>query len=264
MKTYSIIQDFFNYLDEYFKGQIPNLIYFAIGLGLGIILFGLTLLLALIISKIKQKISNKKQRKQLTINYEYKQIVSVHKDSFINYYKDLELKDKLKGILKTIITMMEDISSLYYKDSKNPMFEISIEQLIDFLSYFVKRIELIIDNLLQGKLKIINRLTNENIKNIKLSKAFELIESRKSVDNKPKKNNIFKKFFTNVAKKTVFKISNDIIDYEFERLIDDLGEDINKLYSKQELNFTDITRKEKRRLKKNARNYIEGVGDHNA
>ena len=35
--------------------------------------------------------------------------------------------------------------------------------------------------------------------------------------------------------------------YEFERLIVDLGEDINKLYSKQELNFTDITRKEKRR-----------------
>ena len=88
-------------------------------------------------------------------------------------------------------------SSLYYKDSKNPMFEISIEQLIDFLSYFIKRIELIIDNLLQGKLKIVNRLTNENIKNIKLSKAVELIESRKSIDNKPKKNNIFKNFFTN-------------------------------------------------------------------
>ena len=82
--------------------------------------------------------------------------------------------------------------------------------------------------------------------------------------NWAKVDNIFKKFFTNVAKKTVFKFSNDIIDYEFERLIDDLGEDINKLYSKQELNFTDITRKEKRRLKKNARNYIEGVGDLDA
>ena len=261
MKTNTIIQDFFNFLNEYFKGQIPNLIYFLIGLLIGIILFVLTLLLALIISKIKHKISNNKQRKQLSINNEYKQIISIHKDSYINYYKDLDLKEKLKGILKTLLTMMEDISSLYYKDSNNPMFEVSIEQLVDFLSYFVKRIELIIDNLLQGKLKIINKLTNENIKNIKISKAFELIENKK-VDNKKAKNkNIFKKLFNKVAKKTVYKISNDIIDYEFERLIVDLGEDINKLYSKQELNFTDITRKEKRRLKKN---FIEGVGDQDA
>ena len=33
--------------------------------------------------------------------------------------------------------------------------------------------------------------------------------------------------------------------------------------SKQELNFTDITRKEKRRLKKNKKNLIESAGDYN-
>lgn len=257
---YSIIQDFINFLNDTFKGQIPNLIYFVIGIILGIIIFIIILIIVLLISKIRTKRLNKIKKKEVKINQEYKTIIEIKKDLFNEVYKDKELNEKLNGIIKITLSLLEEIATLYYPSSNDPMFEISLEQLVDFLSYLTKRIELIIDNLLEGKLKVLNSLTNNNIKNIKLSKVFELIKSNNNDNKKVGLVSKIKKSFGKIGKKYFLKYSNNLINYEFEHLIIDLGEDINKLYSKQELNFTDITRKERKRLSKLRK---KSVGDLN-
>ena len=67
-----------------------------------------------------------------------------------------------------MISMMESISNLYYPNSKDPIFELSIEQLIDFLSYFSVRLEDFIDSLLDNRLYLVNVMSKYSIKDKKI------------------------------------------------------------------------------------------------
>ena len=154
--------------------------------------------------------------------------------------------------------MMEEISSLYYPDSEDPMFEISINQLVDFLSYMTFRINFLIDELLNGKLSFIDSFTKHNSKNIKLSVVLDLADKGKKLMNikkdKPKKegiiSNLFGKIF-NKGKNLIINYTQNATNDEIVNIIPLLGEDINKLYSKQELVFNDIAKKELKALKRN-------------
>ncbi len=249
----SIFSDFFDYLNNKFSGQVPNLIYFAIGAAIGIFLFFIILLIIYLLAKPKQKIKEKIIQKNIVIHEEYKNVILANIDIYKNVYQQAEIKNKIEGLGKIILNMMESISSLYYPESSDPMFEISLEQLVDFLSYSVSRINFIIDKLLQERLQIVDVLTNHSLKDKKISFVFEMIDKKKNVEleEKPKKIGLFGKIkskFIHAGKKVATKIGGNIMNVEFEEIIQTFGEDINKLYSKQELVFTDLTKKEKKLL----------------
>ena len=140
----------------------------------------------------------------------------------------------MSGIGKILLNMTESIASIYYPDSNDPIFEISIDQLVDFLSYFTDRVNGVIDNLLNNEFRLINKFSKTSIKDKKISFVIEMLE--KSKEEKEEKQSLVSKVkggVINIGKKVVFKATEGIINKEFLSIIDTLGEDINKLYSKQ-------------------------------
>lgn len=263
--TYSFIDNFIEYLNNNFNGQIPNLIFFSLGILIGIILFIIAILILFIITKANKK--SKKSKKEIFINEEYKSVILANIDIYTNIYLDAPLMDKLKGIGKISINMLESISALYYPNSDDSMFEISIEQLVDFLSYFSLRLNYIIDKLLQEKLQVVDFLTNYKIKDKKLSFVIEMIEKNKNKKELENKNGIFnsiKNKIINSGKKIAFKVTENIINDEIINLLISFGEDINKLYSKQELTFTDLTKKQLKEINKLNKKAKRKQGDLNA
>ena len=232
---FSIYED----LSNKFNGQIPNLIYFAIGIGLGIILFFITFLVVFLISKSKPKHTEKID--EVTIKPEYKTIIQTKIDGFENVYKDKQISEKLTGIYNMTFSMMQEIAALYYPKSDDPVFEVSIERLVDFLSYFMQRIDLIIDDLFVDKLSIVESLGKFKIKDAKLSKVMELLNKNKTEEpiKKGLASKIKEKIFSGV-KKVGLGVASNVLNYSFINVIDDLGEDINKLYSNQKLILKEV------------------------
>jgi len=231
----SIVSELLDYLNNKFQGDIPNIIFFAIGIAIGIFLFFIISLIILLIYKIRSKRKTKIVT-PLEVSVEYKAVINANKDIYINVYKDASIGEKISGIGKILLNMMESISSLYFPDSNDPIFEISVDQLVDFIGYFTNRINEIIDNLLQNKFKLVNVITKNTIKDKKISLVMELID--KSKEEKKEKNTLLSKVkdsVLNVGKKIAFKWTESVINSEFLAIIDTLGEDINKLYSKQDL-----------------------------
>ena len=251
MENQSIINDIINFLNDRFNDNIPNIIFFIIGMFIGIVIFIIVILIISLIYKLKNKYY-KKKIKPLKIDLNYKNIIKDNKLIYINKYKNLQIKEKLTGIGNIMLNMMEDISSLYYPNSKDPIFELSIDQLVDFLSYFSIRLEDFIDNLLDNRLHFVNVITKYSIKDKKLSFVIELI-NKNNKENATKKISKLKTKFNNFTKNVAFKYGNAIIDKEFISIIDSIGEDINNLYSKNQLNFNT---KNKRKLK------LERKGDN--
>ena len=260
MKMFSLLED----LSNKFNGQIPNLIYFAIGIGLGIILFLITSLIVFIISK--SKVSIEKQIVDVKIREEYKAVIQAKKDEFTTIYKNSTVSEKVSGILRILVSMLEEISTIYYPDSEDPMFEVSIERLVDLIDYLIHRINLIVDEMIIDRLHIVEVVSKMDIKNTKLSKVFELLNKKQPEEKlEPERKTIFSKVKANLTKgvkKVGVAITGGIVNYTFYNIIDDLGEDINKLYSNQPLIFTDISKKEeKRRRKEEKKNKKRKVGD---
>ena len=110
------------------------MIYFAIGIVLGIVVFFIALLIVYLITKRKYDKEEKREVKEIKVIEEYKAIIESKIDVYNNVYQNADLKAKLFGIGKIILNMMEEIATLYYPESEDPVFEISIDQLVDFLS----------------------------------------------------------------------------------------------------------------------------------
>ena len=263
MVWFSIIEDIANK----FNGQIPNLIYFAIGIGLGIILFLITFFVVFIISKSKIKVD--KEILDVKVDEGYKAIIEAKKDEFTSLHKNLSIQEKASAILKIVISMLEEISTLYYPNSNDPMFEVSIERLVDLIDYVIQRINLILDDMVVDRLRFIEVISKKKIKDIKLSTIFDLLSKKNEVNQiDTEKKGLFNKIKENLnkgIKKFGLSITGGIVNYTFYSLINDLGEDINKLYSNQPLVFTDISKKEekirKRSLRKTKKQSKEKVGD---
>ena len=95
-------------------------------------------------------------------------------------------------------------------------------------------------------------MSQYSIKDKKLSFVIELI-NKNNKENATKKISKLKTKFNNFTINVAFKYGNAIIDKEFISIIDSIGEDINNLYSKNQLNFNT---KNKRKLK------LERKGDN--
>lgn len=258
---FSILED----LANKFNGQIPNLIYFGVGILLGIILFFITFLIVYLVSKSKPK--NEDSINEVVIIPEYKVIIDSNKDIFERIYKEAAIGEKFKGIVDLTTSMMQEIAGLYYPDSDDPMFEVSIERLVDFLSYFRYRMELIIDDLFVDKLSFVEAIGKFKIKDAKLSKIMEILNKNKVEKVEEEKKgfvSIIKDKILKGAKKVGLGIASDVINYSFINVIDDLGEDINKLYSNQKLIFTELSKKELKKKKRQERKQKRKLGDSNA
>lgn len=230
----SIISDFKDYINNNFEGQIPNLIYFAFGIIIGIIFFLLAFLIVYLISKNKRK---DKEINVFPINENYKKIIDNKKFIFENRYANEEIIKKLQGFSIIIKEMCEEIGLLYYPESNDPIFEVSLDQLVDVLQYCINRVEYITDKILVGKLGFAEIFTKKPLKDIKLKFIFEKIANPKKEEEKPTLFSKIKKKLFKAGTNVLIKRTKKPINIELLELINDLGEDLNLLYSKNEIAF---------------------------
>lgn len=244
MKQY-LLYGFFEYIGEKFNGSVPNLIFFGIGIFLGVVLFAIFFLIAYLVSKNSKANSSKKNKNNIVIREEYKTIIKVKTDIFNLKYKELNDKEKLNGVYSLIYSMIEEIASLYYPNSKNPILEVSIERLVDFLDLLVHRIDFISDQIIDNKLKLADKFISfskkNKIKDLKLSLVLNYIKKKNNnkeiIEKKPNFFRKIKKKLTSIVKKGLKDKTNNMLNYTFNTFFDDIGEDINKLYSGQDLSF---------------------------
>lgn len=102
---------------------------------------------------------------------EIKTIVEDIKKQFIEESEGLSNKDKFEVLGNKIYEIINKIANKYYPESKYPLYELTIEELIMFLQYISNRIDGIFD-------KAILRL----FKRISISKIFEIIDFKKRID----------------------------------------------------------------------------------
>ena len=199
---FAFINDVFEYLNNKFEGEIPNLLYFFIGLCGGIIIFFISLSIFYLIQKVEakriNKVKDKNISKDLIIQDEYIGIIKSSIDIYNNTYKNQQIKEKFIGFGKIFYSMLENIAMLYYPKSDDPIFEISLEQLVDFLQYAVYRIEYLTDNIISNHFSIIEKIVRKDIKDIKLKFVFEMLqkklsESDSKISNPEKSNSFIKK-----------------------------------------------------------------------
>ena len=131
------------------KIEVSNVVNLILGIVLGF--FIMVIIACAILSN-----TLKKQNKT-------KQIREISNKAYVDYFSKHQLaKDK---IIKSILYEVEEVSTLCYPDKENPLFELSINDIIFALKTLHKKLN-----------KIVTHPLCKNIKNIHITKVLELEE----------------------------------------------------------------------------------------
>lgn len=215
-------------------GDITN---FLLGVITGFILLGL------FITFLMTSNSRRKQRKRLTalpIMIEKKEILKMIETKQDQLIETVKLTDNayFRVALELSYELAEEIAKYYYPEAKYPMYEISIDELLELNYYITKRIE-----------KLVNGKILKYFKKYKISTIIDILNKKKAIDNSKlmKLNRKLKISKILTVGKTVLNYANPI--YWFRKLaikpstvlvtkeickfiIAIVGEETNNVYSK--------------------------------
>jgi len=210
---------------------------FALGVATGFVLFGLMIGFVLITGRKKQtKIYRSKETPlmeeaiQQMIENKQNQLVDTARIADNAYFR---------VAFELSIELITDIAKYYFPDSKYPLYELSIEELLSLNYYITKRLE-----------KIVNSRFIRHFKNYRISTIVNLLNKKKAIENsklmklsrqmKVSKILSIGKTVLNYAnpvfwfRKLAIKPSATLLTKEACKLIIEIvGEETNKLYSKK-------------------------------
>lgn len=164
------------------------------------------------------------------------------KDNFLNDSDGLPMKEKTQLLGSTIYKVVNTVAMSYYPESKYPLYELSVEELIMFLHYLSNRLDEVFS---KGILKPFRKMT--------ISQVFRFIDTKKRIDenklvkaaSKAKPGKVFGTISTvlNYAnpiywfKKAVINTTiNLTMNKIFLLVIDIVADETNKAYSKSIFN----------------------------
>lgn len=209
-----------------------NLIAFLIGIGIGFILCLLCYLLIILVDFKKEEAKAKK----VVIKVDDKvieDIITNEKNRYKLESANLKASGKILALRESCENLIIDIAKTYYPESKHPVLEISVEELIELDYYIMEKIE-----------KIFNRRVVKKIKGLRLVKIINIIDKTKVVtDNKvvkatSKPTKVIWKVVNIInpvywGKKAVSHFSvNILLNKIVLTLIDIVGNETSRVYSK--------------------------------
>lgn len=215
-----------------------DLIPFLTGLLAGFV-FCLLIYLLVIVSSLK-KVEKKRKTEIVDVEDEViNQIIKNTRNKYALEASSIKAGEKI-GVLKDCCwELLNDISKTYYPNSKHPLFELSIEEIINLDYYIMKRVEGIFNRRLIRKLKSLKITSVLNIidktKKIKENKAIKAV-------NKAKVPTIAKGVVSALnivnpvywVKKAMIDAPSQIILNKIAyTIIDVVGEETSKIYSKR-------------------------------
>ena len=210
---------------------------FLLGMGTGFVLLAVFVALMLITSRKKQtKII---MSKELTLNdTKIQEMIEFKQNQLIETARIAD-NAYFRVAFELSMELMTDIAKYYFKDSKYPIFELSIQELLNLNYYITKRLE-----------KLINGRFIRRFKNYRISTIVNILNKKKALDNSKlmKLNRQYKvskilsigSAVLNYAnpiywfRKFAIKPSTTLVTKEACKLIIRIvGEETNKLYSKK-------------------------------
>lgn len=222
--------------------NFPNVAIFMAGIFIGLVLAGCLYCLMLFLS-----IKNNKKIKEIQLSNvtdeEMIDLVEQTKKEFVKNNKGLSSLEKSKHLGHTIKELINKIAAFYFPKSKHPIYELTISELLNLLTYINNRINDILD-----------KPIFKPFKSLSISQIVKIVETRKKAsDSKMVKvastaRKISKIGFTVVnyanpyywLKRLVF---SKAISYTINKIslitIDIVADETNKVYSKRLFNVED-------------------------
>lgn len=172
LSVWESIRNFFRNL--YLELSWTSIFVLLAGIIIGFIIFALFYLLVVLRSvkkaeKMQALLTSKEDIKKNKIA---KQVIAAAQDKFIEEVEEYSIKQKLECAKDISFKLINDVATVYYPDSKHPLSEISIEELIKLNLYTTERIEKIFQNRI---LKM--------FKGVKISRLMWIIDTKTQVEN---------------------------------------------------------------------------------
>lgn len=244
-KTLTVLSKIDDFFTEIFSGLGKNFSWSSVVVLLTGILIGFVLSLAIYliifvasIKAEKKKIDENRIKDEDALKEDLVEKVSEIKTNFLNDSTGLSTKEKSQMLGTTIYQTVNVIASTYYPESKYPIYELSVDELIVLLKYLSTRLDEVFS---KNILKLFRKMT--------VTQVFNFIDAKKKVeDNKIVKATIkakphkiistitatlnyanpiywFKRIFTNT-------VVNFTINKIFILVIDIVADETSKAYSK--------------------------------
>lgn len=230
---------FINNLKNYFLNfEILDLIPFITGLIAGFVICLLVYLL-IVVSSLRK---TEKKAKNFVVDVDdetINQIISNTRNKYDDEAAPLKTSEKLVVLKDCCWELLNDISKAYYPNSKHPLFELSIEEIINLDYYIMNRIEKIFDK------RLINKF-----KNLKITSVLNIIDKTKKITGNKAVKAVNKAKIPAIAKgvtaalnflNPVYWVKKVMVDAPYQLLlnkiahtiIDVIGEETSKIYSKR-------------------------------
>lgn len=187
---------------------------------------------------------NKKEKEinkinEFEIDDKIKNIISDIKTNYVDESEGLPFKERFDILGKKIYETINRIATVYYPNSKYPLYELNIEELILLLHYLSNRIDSIFD---KGIFKYFKKAS--------LSQVFRILDFKKKIDDN-KATKALKKANAGKIKNIIMTTKNLLnpvkwfsklginttINFAFRKMtlmiIDIVAEETNKIYSKR-------------------------------
>jgi len=239
------VDNFFTIFFEELRNSFSwtTFVYLLVGIIIGFVIcatiYGVLMLISLKDTKALRKDKN------LNINIDNDEIIKKVEDikaRFISSTDGLSVKERFDILGHTIYEAINEVASFYYPNSKYPLYELSIEELIMFLGYLSKRID-----------DMFNKPFLKPFKHMTISQILKFIDVKRKINENKVVKTINNKH-TSKVKNALFMVLNYANPvYWFKKLImggtiniatrkiclviiDIVCDETNKTYSKQIFN----------------------------
>ena len=174
---YSNADNFFNWLFKDLNGkfEVRTLITLLLGILIGIIISASIYGVLLLISLKKAQKEAPVSLMPTTINdEELLGMIKTIKKDFMNLTVTFSPTDKIKVLGTTVLNTVKSIAGKYYPNSKYPLFELNVNEVLVLCHYISNRIDLVFDKKLL-----------KPFKNISISQVLNMLDYYKKIkDNK--------------------------------------------------------------------------------
>lgn len=232
------IRDFFSNL--FGKLSFDNLLILLSGIVIGFILCFL-IYLVIVVSSFRKEEKNMVVPEIEVDNEKIERLIRSAKNQFLEESASASTGQKLNDLKEISWNLIHDIAQVYFPESKYPIYELSIDELMTLIHYITDRV----DSLFKGPIL-------KPLKRIRISYILKIIDTKKKIDeNKAVKTasklktpwkatisvlNMFNPVYwvrKLMISTTLVAVTNKI----FGIVIDVVGEETNKVYSKSVFNI---------------------------
>ncbi len=172
LNIWTTIRTFFT--ETFSKIPWSSIFILLTGIIIGFLICGIMYLIIVLSSLKKIDKNNKKEYSEEDIvkTNDVNKLINGAKDELKEESKDLSISAQIDLMTNISWQLINDIAKVYYPDSKYPLFELSVEELIKLCEYITNKI----DSIFNGKL-------TKYARNFKMSQLMSIIDAKKKMDD---------------------------------------------------------------------------------